>query len=181
MIGWIVETSKKNHWRVASWYELRDLIQDGYMVYARCNETYAHIRKQSHFMALFKTSFKNHIHNLAKLKSRTVDFPISLFVVDDTPDWTALDVLAGPQPEEATFRVLLTQLPTELKALLLILAKDARNIPKLRRENRTRETLNEYLCRLIGRNPEEYDIEALLVSHFSGQQVRMHRGLSFWL
>lgn len=181
MIGWIKNTARRNFWRVSQWYELRDLIQDGYLVYARCNITYAHIRSQPHFMALFKRAFNNHIHNLAKAKERTVDAPITLFISEDGNVTAALDTLAGAQPEEATFRVLLNQLPTELKNLIMILVRDARNIPLLRGEDRTRETTNEYLCRIANLNPVEYDIRAMLRAHFYGEPIRIHQGLTFWL
>jgi hypothetical protein len=40
MRGFIVNTAKENYWRVAAWYDLEDLIQDGYMCYYKCRQRY---------------------------------------------------------------------------------------------------------------------------------------------
>lgn len=178
--GWIKNTARRNFWRVASWYELKDLIQDGYMCYARCLDFYPQVKSQKHFMSLFKRTYTNYIHNLAKQRSRQLDTPISELISREVEPTVALTLLAGAQQEEVTFKVLFNQLPTELKVLIEVYANEARSIP-MRREGRQRETMNEYLCRLGGINPIEYKIRAMLIAHFKGEPITVHNGLSFWL
>ena len=176
-----MNTARANYWRVSSWYDLEDLIQDGMECYARCKDRYQFVANQSHFMSLVKKTYINYIHNLAIKKSRELDMPISNFILEDVYPLQAVDEVAGPQPETSTFRVLLGKLPTELKELLFILVNDARDIPYLTREDRTRETNNEYFNRLIGTDPARYDIEEMFRKHFAGEQVYFNQGLSFWL
>lgn len=181
LIGWIVNTARANYWRVSSWYDLEDLIQDGMECYARCKDRYQYVANQSHFMSLVKKTYINHIHNLAIKKSRELDIPVSNFVLNEIYTLQALDEIAGPQPETSTFRVLVGKLPQELKQLLMILIEDARNIPMINRPDRTRETTNEYLCRLISVNPNQYDIEDMFRRHFNGEPVYFNSALTFWM
>src|SRR5690554_2636340 len=88
---WIRATAYKNYWRVSHWYDLEDLIQDGYMAYCTCAEHYGHLvrkRKPSaedrrNFMALVKRTFENHIHDLATKRTVTQELPISMLQNDD--------------------------------------------------------------------------------------------------
>ena len=154
--GWLVNTAKKNYWRVPSWYDLDDLIQDGYICYSICNRKYGHDLQPSHFMALVKVSYINHIHDLANSKTRNSP---ELIVPMDSP------VFSRAEPEEATFFTLLKQLPNELQELLFILLNDAKSIPMLR-NGRERESTNAYLCRLIGVDPEYVNLQAVFKEHF---------------
>lgn len=154
--GWIVNTAKKNLWRVPSRYDLSDLIQDGYLCYCICNLRYRHVKEQRHFMALVKRTFINHIHDLATERTRLIE----TLVVPDSPS------LVQVEPGDALFNVLLNQLPAELKQLLVTLIRDSKNIPMLRSEDGTRETRNQYLCRLLNVDPELVDIEQVFREHF---------------
>lgn len=67
---WILNTAKKNFWRVAKHYELTDLIQDGYLCYAICLRRYGQTCDgPSHFMSLVKTTYRNFITDLANKRS----------------------------------------------------------------------------------------------------------------
>lgn len=154
--GWIVNTAKKNYWRVPAWYELDDLIQEGYICYCNCNLKYGNDLTASHFMALVKVSYIRHIHDLANSRTRN---SAELMVSIDSP------IFSRAEPEDATFFTLLRQLPSELQELLSILLNDAKDIPMLR-DGRERETTNAYLCRLIGIDPEHVNLQAVFKEHF---------------
>lgn len=166
--GWIVNYARQNYWRVASYYELEDLIQDGYVCYCKCNERYGHVRDQAHFMALVKTTFFRHIIDLSN--NRTESIEITLVEPE------ALATLAPSTPSEGEFACLLRQLPSELAELLRALMDDAKSIPYLRETDaRTpdgrfrkceRESRNEWLCRLIGADPKTINMEELFHAYF---------------
>lgn len=151
-----MNTSRKNLWRVPNWYTLEDLIQEGYICYSNCNVKYGRELKLKHFMALVKVSFINHIHDLANLKTRN-SFEI---VVD--PDSAAFFRV---EQEEATFFTLLMQLPKELQELIHVLLNDALEIP-MQCSGRSKETTNDYLCRLIGIDPELVNLQSVFKEHF---------------
>lgn len=157
--GWIVTTARKNYWRVASWYDLEDLIQDGYVCYARCNQRYGHVRDQAHFMALVKTTYIHHITDLANERSRAV--------ASVGMDPEVLNAVAPPTMPDGEFVALFHSLPKELKQLVSVLLDDAKSIPYLKQATGNRETNNEYLCRLIGLDPLQVNLEAMFRAHFS--------------
>lgn len=154
--GWLVNTAKKNLWRVPPWYDLNDLIQEGYICYSNCNLKYGRDLTPSHFMALVKVSYIHQLHDLANLRTRNA---AELMLPLDSP------AFSRAVPEESTFFTLLKQLPGELQELITILLNDAKDIPMLR-EGRDRETTNEYLCRLIGVDPEYVNLQTVFREHF---------------
>lgn len=156
--GWIVNYARKNYWRVPNYYSLDDLIQEGYVCYAKCNLRYRHVREQRHFMALVKRTFANHIHDLAA--ERTAK-PPEILAEPDSPS------LIQVEYSDALIYTLLNQLPAELKRLIHVLLTDSRNIPMLRFEDGTRETRNEYLCRLLNVDPALVNIEDVFREHFA--------------
>lgn len=176
--NWILKTARKNFWKVAGFYDLDDLIQDGFMCYAKCNQRYSFDLEQRHFMSLVQTTFLNHIKTVSAARHKKVDWPVDFRHDDRVTDPDArLVALGGSVQEEQTLAALLAGLPSELKELLLVLARDARDAPLLTaRDKRTpdgrfrkpeRETWNEYFCRLIGADPKTTDIEARFREHLS--------------
>lgn len=164
--GWIINHAKRNYWRVASWYDLDDLIQDGFVCYCRCLEKYGHIQVQRHFTALVVATFTNHIHDLAAKKTRSAEMSISEYAAADCIDTSeALENLAGVEHEEQTLATLIAQLPAELHELIKVLANDARSFPMLRINGR-RETTNEWLCRIAKLDPKLVNVEQQLREHF---------------
>lgn len=165
--GWIAKTARKHYWRVCEWYDYVDLVQDGMLCYCICNERYGHkVETQAHFMALVKRVFMNHIHDLAAKKSRAPDGILRDFSKTKFEDVDqALEYLTQPQQEEATGYTLLSQLPAELRLLLRgILANGDAPIRRSRLGHP--ETMNSYLCRLAGLNPDSCDVVQQLKAHF---------------
>lgn len=177
--GWIVNTAKRNHWRVAAWYDLEDLIQDGYVCYAKCNQRYGHVRDQAHFMALVKTTYIHHITDLANNRTNCLETLVDtsharrkavsknyrLNEYEDANDM--LSRLAGGVHPDAEFVAMLHSLPKELKLLLTCLLNDAKYHPYIRGKDGTFETNNEFFCRLIGADPMKVNLESMFRAHFN--------------
>lgn len=153
--GWLVQTARKNLWRVPDSYELRDLVQDGYWHWARIVHRYEvmpnRIRSRKHLMGLFKITFINHVNDLSKRKSRMVEVAF-----DDLPpavtarmQYSAAQDLIGLAP------------PLVKLAFVAIMSDDgARRMRSAYRvyAGGARETLNERLCRLTGLDPKVFDL-----------------------
>lgn len=164
---WIYLTARKNHWRVAAWYDISDLIQDGFMVYYRTLARYAcdvpgerrlekTARTQREIMALFKTCYTNHIHNLATRKTRQLDFPAEFFPDDRESEDAALATFIAEAP------------PFIAKLIHSLLNADGellRARPRRRRDG-SRETTHERMCRLAGIRPSEAHAVASLLKAF---------------
>src|ERR1700757_4971786 len=88
VVGWIIRHSRKNLWRMASWYEIDDLIQDGLMCGYKCLQRYGIPGIEidhPHFMRLVQSTFRNYIGELLRSKrivddatSKFEDFPVEL-------------------------------------------------------------------------------------------------------
>lgn len=157
MKGWIVNTARRNLWRVYGWYDLDDLIQDGFICYCMCLERYSHVKEKRHLMALVKVTYINHIHRLARKKRKRPE----ILVPADSP------VFDGLVPEDASFITLLGQLPEELRQLIDILLKDACKLPRLVGVDGVRETTNQYLCRLVGLDATVVDLLSVFREHLA--------------
>lgn len=157
-------TAKQNYWRVAEWYEFEDLIQDGFMVFHRIVNRYENVKTPKHIMALFKTSFTNHIHDLAKKRTQQ-----QAEQIESTLATVLADVLTDAFIPPDT-SVTVASLPPVFRALIKLLES---NDPRLHRPYRYRpdhrETANERLCRLLGLDNCPIPLRSMLRQHLSGE------------
>lgn len=70
---WINIHASRNHWRVAHWLDLDDLIQDGYLLWRQVTLRYLEtVNQRAHMVAMFQTTFIRHIHALANRRTKSV-------------------------------------------------------------------------------------------------------------
>lgn len=151
--GWLHNTAVENYWRVADWYELDDLIQDGYCVFLKVSARYPNVANQKNLMALFKVAFVNHIHDLSKKKTRGS-------IVAREHD-LGVDI-ADIAPDSPDIHLAFAFLPPLLRKLVVAMQTDPRAGQPCRRRPDHRETTQEKLARIIGVSPDSPDlIEAL--------------------
>ena len=165
MRGFIVNKARKEFWRVNAWYDFDDLVQDGYLCYAKCRARYRNtVTDKPHFMALVQTAFHNHImtlagkHRLAKKESALSS------LTSETRDEAAV-LHSSPfasTSEMASLSLLISQAPAEFKQLIQLLVGDGAEAlgfkrKAARRGKGVRETTNEYYCRLLGKCAEDED------------------------
>lgn len=156
MHGWIVNTAKRNIWRIPNWYDLDDLIGEGFICYAVCNIKYRHVRQTRQFMKLVQTTFRNHITDLAN--ERTLS-PEEVSVPPDSP------LLVRAEIGDALLLTMLNQLPKELQVLITRLIGGT-DLPRMKRyKNGVRETSNEYLCRLMGVDHKYVNVLEIFKEH----------------
>lgn len=163
--GWIVKTARKEYWRVAAFYDLADLIQDGYLHYCRVVTIYEvqrnRVRSRARLMGLFKIAYVNHIHDLAKQRTRL----LAEVKLDDLPPLTVArfhygatqELLAGAPP---LVRLSIAALQDDRVALFM-------SQPYVRTPSH-RETMNERLCHVLGLDARVFDLTGAIRSYFSG-------------
>lgn len=188
MRGWIFNTASKNHWRVPEWYELRDLVQDGYTCFYKCARRYTWLstkpepspEERRHFMALVQTTFINHITNLSiKRTANSEEVVFARTGTLDNGDSLDYDRITPLIDEDASLRVALNQAPQEIRALFELLARDGASAVKYLRtrlrkrtvsgevryqlgHRKLRETPNEHYCRRLGLDASKVDLLELL-------------------
>jgi hypothetical protein len=108
-------------------------------------------------MALFKRAYTNHIHDLAR-KKRVVR---ACTVIDRAGIEPQLAELAGYTNPDTSPAVAL--LPPEVRKLMHALLNDPRARSRMRRRlDGTRQTTNEFFCRLVGLNPSAVNLHVVL-------------------
>lgn len=187
--GWIVNMARANFWRVASWYDLEDLVQDGYLCYYKCWNRYTFLTCKNHplpddkkrFMALVKAAFTNHITNLANRRTAGPEIALSQ-VTDEEMNQDALSAMLPAEPEGQSLRCLLNNAPQELISLVELLSAEGRDTvqylrTRLRRQavggaervrrgrRRLRETTNEHYCRRLGLDPQVTKLREIISAH----------------
>jgi hypothetical protein len=156
--GHIINTAKKNLWRVHTFIEIDDLVQDGFMCWMVVLRRYGD-RDQKHLMALFQTTFRNHINQLANARTGN---PGALFQSSKPdPAKVVVDVDSAILPKLSVQPDQLC-LPPQVRKLIEALENGKGRSLYRRRAGGRRETTNERFCRLIGLDPETNDITALL-------------------
>lgn len=157
---WIETTARKELWRVREWYDLADLVQDGYLCYYKCyNRYYAGLTKDHNkqMMALTKISFLNYIHTLASKRAPGYETAVSQMLGPTQEESSLWETILPSQGETGSFVALLANAPAEIKQLLELLAGDATSAATYVRRKigrrQVRETNNEYFCRLLDLDP----------------------------
>lgn len=163
---------------MASWYELRDLIQDGYVCYLKCRNAYTltppkpgtqplntttpNKEQRRHFMSLVQTAYRNHIMTLASKFAGGSEEPTPNTSEGDERG-NSLEELLPPQQEEASVLLALATAPVEFKDAIERLIQDGfdgtnyarthlyKDGNRVRRSRRSlRETTAEYWARVLG-------------------------------
>lgn len=145
---WIKNKARQERWRVAGWYSVGDLEQDGYICYCKCRDKYttappepgdrpdgfAHQDlftlvdgqpneiQRRHFMSLVQRAFINHISTLSSNYPISKEEPVDCSVIEDSV--SILEGLAPPVPEETTVLMALANAPTEISSAISVLISD---------------------------------------------------------
>lgn len=174
LISWIYKYAYKQYWRVASWYDYEDLIQDGMMIAVKCRNRYT--TDDTYFRAKVQLAFCNHITDLSNKKITgkclnptrhgiKLTEPIEAKVNEEKFN-TLLQSLRG---DTAQFLyVLIKQSPLPIRKFLECLSKPE-NLEALRKPLKKGETRNARLCSLAGLK-KEIDLAGMVRAYFSSTQ-----------
>lgn len=162
--NWLYKFSKKNHWRVAAWIDFDDLIQDGYYAYYETRMRYPTATEPAHIQSLFQLVFRSKIEDLVRMNTKQVDDARSDIVeVYDSPMMVV--------PDFSNLHALLIKAPQLIKDALTLMTdertREELSKPFAKYDNGRRETLNDRLCRLLGKDPKSTDIVTTMRSYFS--------------
>lgn len=181
--AWLSKTARKNLWRVVPFYEYDDLLQDGYLHYCRIVQKYPNATDPPHIMRLFQITYLNHLHNLARARTRD-GWLLQTDLFDDAtsaPDdlW---DMLIPPEEPDVEFNLRLKDAPEPVRQFfstaftekglrrwrarcrVFIGTNDARSATNEAPINAIvgRETLNQKLCRVAGLDPATCNLTGML-------------------
>ena len=151
--GWMIKYAKRNYWRVAYWYDIDDLISEGFEFYYYMKAHYPQAVDPPHIMRLYQLTFISRVNDLAKRRTKTLEVNLTEDTIPDflyeLPDTLIAD---APQPVKKLLEVLTNEDAKRLRAPYRIKGKH-------------RETTNERFCRLIGMDPSQCNIVSLLKNY----------------
>lgn len=164
---WAYKEIERNFWRLHYLYDADDLAQDAYLKFLQCQLRYVGVvETPEHFMSLYKTAFKNHLHDLA---SSTITSS-GISTVDEAEEFD--EVVEDGYGELA---VLLSRAPYPLS--LLFFAIETVEFNRLLTKSRKRqsygsvshrETTNELFCRLLGLDPLKVNLYESAKAYLQG-------------
>lgn len=162
-IGWMVKFVRKHYWRMCSYMDFDDILQEGYAAYYEVLERYPTAVDRPHIMRLFQLVFNSKIQILAKLKTRQVDECVGDLLCESESDFESSKLRHYADPSQpwqvvlpdhsmAPLCHLLKHAPPHIANVLqLFTTEEGRQklrTPPRRRADGSRETLNERLRRL---------------------------------
>jgi hypothetical protein len=164
--GWIFKTARDNLWRVSGHIDFDDLAQDGFVFWHKIVARYPNVTETKHRMALFKTAFTNHIHDLSKKKTR-------LEVVNESDMDVSIDyMLEGDDPsQDPDLAFMITQLPPAIMRVLTRMIERGETMPYRQFLDGSRETTNARLCRIAGLDSSKRDFHTAVLQYLRGSKL----------
>lgn len=151
--GWTIKYVVKNKWRYEYVNDIEDLMQDAYLVYIKVCDSYPRVVDAPHFMALYKTSLRNMLHD----KSREYGRKLSIIDEQLSPDDSECSdsICAGHTTTNyGTVGAILASGPPELRLFLQFIQND-KNLEELRKPQRTkrgepRKNFDQRIASMLG-------------------------------
>lgn len=131
-----------NIWRCDRVHDADDLLQDAYLTYLKVVTMYPRVRRQAHFMSLFRRAIHNEMHDRARYVMRKRELN-----EDTSVDACELPGRIGEVSNEGYIAVLLEQAPEPVRDALICIAQ---NPASLYQATGYRENLNMRLRRVLG-------------------------------
>lgn len=158
--GYLVNFVSRNIWKVARTLEPEDVMQEGYLVFAKVRDRYCGpgsdrpISQGAHFMALFKTSWQRRFTDLAN--KDTSDRVNQYYGHDDSERRSSDANLPGELENDGYLATLLRQAPDEVRIVLTMFLDTPQELLALalshwRPGHRADPTIN----RLLGRAEDD--------------------------
>jgi hypothetical protein len=153
-------------------------LSEGRLCFCRCVEHYPDVSCIQHFFSLYRTAYWRRVTTLARRRSARAHCPVIPFSTlaegGDGEFSAGLAVGAGGM-DTAGLTVLRNEAPPHISRLLSVLVEGAERgdrRPLLRQFAGRHESLNAYLCRIAGMNPEKTNMLQEVMAWVRGRDVR---------
>ena len=164
--GYVRKFYQTQAWRLFSYWEEEDVYQEMYIKFLKVLRKYPDVQTPRHLMGLFKIALQNWAHNCNE--KRRLESPLVLMggVVKEVEEDGGMESYLSQHPgqdyEELTMGIRLKDLPSKLQQVLKR-ALFGDQLP-----NRKNESVNQYLCRLVGENPKRVQLGGQLQTALTG-------------
>lgn len=167
VVGWIYNHATKNFWRVASWYELDDLVQDGLMKAYGCLERYGIPGVDidpPHFMALVKSAFHNHIGDLLRHSrpEQELTSHVGDMAADNETEGGYLDRASEPESPAQELAAFISGMPEALRRAVLLYLNTPEKLRPRRVHLEDDTTFEAKILQRLAGFPKRFDFETEL-------------------
>lgn len=177
--GFVVNTIKRNFWRLKKSYQFEDLFQEAYLLFLELEKRYSgKVDNPRWFMSLYSRSLINRITDFA---NETTKLQAETALSEAVPKTNgkekiakedARDMIPGELRNEGELISLLDSAPGEIASVLNVLLGAPTEFLELltaswRVQRRKNECGNKFLCALVGYNPKHIDIESQIKEYLS--------------
>lgn len=166
--GWTRNFVKRNLWRLQGQMDHMDLMQEGFVMYATIEDRYPEVIEPRHFVALYKSAFRNCVYRLAERRASRYEISgIRIRSEDDEEQDFVETAPSRPDGEpELELRMLLEDAPPYVEAVILkLLAQE--QAPVYVTDEGVRETTRQRWARLLG-VPPEVDLPTMFWNWING-------------
>ena len=172
--GWVVNFMSDHYWRVENLMEREDLMQEARMLHHELVGIYSgKVDGPHHFMALFKTSFKRHVHDLSTKNTRHKVTAASPYIemYEDGDEVNIIDQQVGEVDNPGFLSSSFSDFSDEVREVLSIMLAAPVEVVELvssavitgKRQN----LANQCICNLAGRDPDHEDLIDAVRCHFN--------------
>lgn len=167
--GWVVNYSRKIHWRIQRTVPWEDMMQEAALVFLKCRGAYPDLDTPQHFMALFKTAWTRRFCDLAAADTADRVLVSENRTSMDDEEYTPDSV--GELDTDGELAVKLRQAPSEVLSVLHLFLSAPQELLDVAlagwrgRDARCKSGGSAQVCRLLGL-PEELDVLQMVEDHF---------------
>jgi len=168
--GWAVNFAKRKAWAVSPELDLDDLIQEAYLLFEKIKDKYR-VYAHSHFMGLFKTTFRNHIYRLSNKRTNRKE-AVFAGLTEDNDAYTLVETIPDTSTrdiDELRLRLMLDDVPQPLADLIGSIVFDDKQVTARVFVGGRRETTNQALSRMM--EIEDMDVRGLILDFLAGEPV----------
>lgn len=174
---------RSNLWRVRRVMDKEDFVQEAALLFYYMLDRYGDtVDSPQHFMGLYKTALDRQIHDLSKKSTKVRENEVAEHALIVTSNTEGDDAIDGPPLDRlaaivgywyspsAHMNLMVQQAPREVRQVLNLILnlpnEMAEALDAAWRSHSTSTFGNKHLCALLGYDPTEIDLVAMVHSYF---------------
>lgn len=118
--GWTVNYTHPLFWRVENIMEWKDVLQEAYIVFLRCQAKYPVMDTAQHFMSLYKTAWTRHFIDMTNTATALRQMVPHKYDLDDGEDMVSAEPV-GDTDNDGAVSILVAQAPEEVRRVITLM------------------------------------------------------------
>lgn len=156
--GYVVKYLKNNGWKLRALMDYEDMLQEAKLLFLMLKGRYSEMDTPQHFMAIFKTSWNNHVIDLAKkdsqIRAHILESDMSYNSEEESYESFFTNII-GEVENKGLLNLKISQAPNEVRMVLSLFLNaptellDSASL-SWKDSGRNKDYGNRMLCKLLG-------------------------------